>query len=237
MNVAELRAQLEEDLTWRLDELRHLRNRLLGSEIESEWSVSSMRAILVMQYAHLEGFTRNAFALYVTVINSQQVTAAELKPQLLAAALGVEFDALRKNKGETDEEDEEEGKLTRRARNHVSFLQRLQELTSGYLEIATDTAISMEMNLGRDVLRRCLYMLAIPMDEVSRAQYNSIEFVKNARNDIAHGSRKERISIGMFKAHTVKCEQFMKDLTRIITSATARQLFRSTPEGEPKGSM
>lgn len=225
MNVAELRAQLEEDLAWRLDELRHLRNRLLGNEGESEWSVSSMRAILVMQYAHLEGFTRNAFALYVTVINSHRATAAQLKPQLLAAALGAEFDALRKNKGEHDDEDEEEGKLTRRARNHVSFLRRLQELSAGHLEINTDTAISMEMNLGRDVLRRCLYMLAIPMDEVSRAQYSSIEFVKNARNDIAHGSRKERISSGMFKAHTVKCEQFMKDLTRIITSATSRQLF------------
>ncbi|MFF1760398.1 MAE_28990/MAE_18760 family HEPN-like nuclease [Streptomyces sp. NPDC058266] len=227
MNVAELRAQLEEDLTWRLDELRHLRNRLLGSESESDWSVSSMRAILVMQYAHLEGFTRNAFALYVAVINSHQVAATQLKPQLLAAALGVEFDALRKNRGEAEDEDEEEGKLTRRARNHVSFLQRLQELTAGHLEIAADTAISMEMNLGRDVLRRCLYMLAIPMDEVSRAQYSSIEFVKNARNDIAHGSRKERISTGMFKSHTVKCEQFMNDLARIITSATARQLFLS----------
>ncbi|MFF0091391.1 MAE_28990/MAE_18760 family HEPN-like nuclease [Streptomyces canus] len=234
MNVAELRAQLEEDLTWRLDELRHLRNRLLGSDSESDWAASSLRAILVMQYAHLEGFTRNAFALYVTVINSHQVKAAQLKPQLLAAALGVEFDALRKNRGENDNEDEEEGKLTRRARNHVSFLQRLQELTSGHLEIAADTAISMEMNLGRDVLRRCLYMLAIPMDEVSRAQYSSIEFVKNARNDIAHGSRKERISTDMFKAHTVKCEQFMKDLARIITSATVRQLFLSASEGEPE---
>ncbi|MET9255788.1 MAE_28990/MAE_18760 family HEPN-like nuclease [Streptomyces sp. NPDC003717] len=225
MNVAELRAQLEEDLAWRLDELRHLRNRLLGDEIESEWSVSSMRAILVMQYAHLEGFTRNAFALYVSAINSRKMTAGQLKPQLLAAALGVEFDALRKNKGEHDDEDEEEGKLTRRARNHVSFLQRLQELTAGHLEISSDTAISMEMNMGRDVLRRCLYMLAIPIDEVSRAQYSSIEFVKNARNDVAHGSRKERISSGMFKSHAIKCEQFMKDLTRIITSAMSRQLF------------
>ncbi|MEW2087556.1 MAE_28990/MAE_18760 family HEPN-like nuclease [Streptomyces sp. NPDC005283] len=226
MNVAELRAQLEEDLTWRLDELRHLRNRLLGSESEDKWSASSMRAILVMQYAHLEGFTRNAFALYVSVINSRQIVATQLQPQLLAAALGVEFDALRKNRGENEDEEEEGGKLTRRARNQVSFLQRLQELAAGPLEISADTAISVEMNLGRDVLRRCLYMLAIPMDEVSRAQYSSIEFVKNARNDIAHGSRKERISAGMFKAHTVKCEQFMNDLTRIITSATSKQLFR-----------
>ncbi|GAA1105209.1 hypothetical protein GCM10009579_24640 [Streptomyces javensis] len=184
-----------------------------------------MRAILVMQYAHLEGFTRNAFSLYVSVVNSRKVNAVQLKPQLLAAALGPEFDALRKNKGENEDEEEEEGKLTRRARNHVSFLQRLNELTAGHLEISAETAISMEMNLGRDVLRRCLYMLAIPMDEVSRAQYSSIEFVKNARNDIAHGSRKDRISSGMFKAHTVKCEQFMKDLTRIITSATSRQIF------------
>jgi hypothetical protein len=226
LNIAELRAELEEDLGWRLDELRHLRNRLLGSDSPDAWSAASMRTILVMQYAHLEGFTRNAFAVYVTAINDKRLALRELQPQLMASALTQEFEAVRKNVG-ADDGQEEEGRLTRRAKNQVSFVKKMQSISSGPLTIVAEIAASMEMNLGRDVLRRCLYMLAIPSNQVNRQQYAAIEFVKNARNDIAHGSRKERISHKMFESHRQKCEQFMVDLMRLITLAASDEWFRA----------
>ncbi|MGW4032497.1 MAE_28990/MAE_18760 family HEPN-like nuclease [Streptomyces sp. NPDC004838] len=225
MNIADLKAELEEDLVWRLDELRHLKNRLLGDEPRDQWSAASMRTILVMQYAHLEGFTRNAFAVYVDVINSESLMVKDMQPQLMAAALTEEFDAVRKNVN-SDGDKDEDGRLTRRAKNQVAFVEKMHAIADSPVTLVSEVVASMEMNLGRDVLRRCLYMLAIPGSQVPKAQYSAIEFVKNARNDIAHGSRKERISVGMFDAHRQKCEQFMKDLIRLITLAASSGWFR-----------
>ncbi|MFE8954243.1 MAE_28990/MAE_18760 family HEPN-like nuclease [Streptomyces althioticus] len=225
MKISDLRLQLEEDLAWRLDELRHLRNSLLGTADRGAWEARSMRAILVMQYAHLEGFTRNALSLYVSLVNSRQLPPDDLQPQLLAAALTGEFKALYSGEFSPPEVD---GRLSRRVRGHVAFLERLRVLSAAPVEIAAEVAVSMEMNLSPDVLRRNLYMLGIPEDRVSRGQYTAIEFVKNTRNDIAHGSRTEVIPPGLFDAHRKKCEQFMGDLSRIITRAAAEEWFKAT---------
>ncbi|MFD7059892.1 MAE_28990/MAE_18760 family HEPN-like nuclease [Streptomyces sp. NPDC059906] len=225
MKISDLRLQLEEDLAWRLDELRHLRNNLLGTTDRDAWEPRSMRAILVMQYAHLEGFTRNALSLYVTLVNSRRLHAEALQPQLLAAALTGEFKSL--YSGDFSPQDVE-GRLSRRVKGHVAFLDRLKVLSATPVEIAAEVAVSMEMNLSPDVLRRNLYMLGIPEDKVHRGQYAAIEFVKNTRNDIAHGSRTEVIPPGLFDAHRKKCEQFMGDLSRIITRAASEEWFKST---------
>lgn len=228
MNISDLRLELEEDLAWRLEELRHLRNRLLGGAPVDEWEAKSMRAILVMQYAHLEGFTRNCLSLYVDLINHLGLRADEVHPQLLASALSAEFKEL--TAASAGKSVEADGKLTRRAKSHVAFLGRLRELSGNPLSIAAELAVSTEMNLGNDVLRRNFYMLGIPEEKVERAQYAAIEFVKTTRNDIAHGSRKEIIQAGLFDAHRKKCEQFMNDLARIITTAAAEEWYRVHPE-------
>lgn len=87
-----------------------------------------MRAILVMQYAHLEGFTRNALSLYVDLINNHGLRAHEVHPQLLASALATEFKELAA--AASIAASENEGKLTRKAKSHVAFLARLRELSN-----------------------------------------------------------------------------------------------------------
>lgn len=224
MDYTELRIQLEDDLSWRLDELRHLRNVLLGNLERSSWPVSALRAILVMQYAHLEGFAGNAFHLYIDAVNSRGLQANDAQPHLFASALVPEFDALRQS---GSEQETYEGRLTRRARNQVNFVERVLHLSAGTLAIDADKAISMEMNFGSDVLRRTLYMLGIPASEVDRNYYASLEFVRRARNDVAHGSRRERIEAGLFEAHRIKCEQFMNELVRLISAAVREEWFRA----------
>ncbi|QTI89002.1 MAE_28990/MAE_18760 family HEPN-like nuclease [Streptomyces sp. AgN23] len=221
MNVSDMRAQLEADILWRLDEIRHLRNLLLQGEEPEKASVYSLRAILVMQYAHLEGFTRTALSLYIDAINSQGLPAKSLRPELLAAALAGEFDTLRRGAPASGDE----GKMTTRARHQVAFVQRLQELSEGPISIAAEVAVSMEMNLGSDVLKKCLVALGISVDKVRRDQYSAIDFVKNVRNDIAHGGRKEKIPGGLFSAHLKKCEEFMNELARVLTRAVSEKWF------------
>lgn len=224
MNISELRAQLEDDLAWRLDELRHLRNTLLGHVDPESWPVSAIRAIIVMQYAHLEGFTRNAFSLYVTAINDERLDASSIHPNLFASAMISEFESLRLGGGE---QESEEARLTRRARKQVEFVQKLLAVGKGPLIIKSDEAVAMEMNFGVDVLRRTLFRLGVSEDEINRSHYTSLEFIRNARNDIGHGSRRERIPPRMFEAHRAKCEQFMTDLARLVTTAVTQQWYRA----------
>ncbi|WP_147457437.1 MAE_28990/MAE_18760 family HEPN-like nuclease [Micromonospora sp. CV4] len=227
MKLSDLRLELEEDLSWRLDELRHLRNELLAGSDPESWPVSALRAILVMQYAHLEGFARQAFGLYIDAINAKGLKASELKPHLFASACISEFEALRTGAtGQSDERSAEEGILTRRAVRQVDFIQKIRALNETPVTIDPQAAASMEMNFGTDVLRRTLYRLGIPESEVSRSYFHSLEFVRRTRNDIAHGSRRSRIDVRLFDRHRRKCEQFMDDLARLITSAVSREWFR-----------
>lgn len=225
MDLAELRSELEEDLSWRLDEIRHLRNELLGDMAGDPWPIPAMRAILVMQYAHLEGFAKNSFSLYVTFINERELPASEIKSNLFASALIDEFEHVR-NGRYGGEQDGEEGRLLKRARHQVGFINRIRSLHSEPVAIDPEAAVSMEMNFGSDVLRRTLYRLGIPESAVGKEYFKAIDFVRRMRNDIAHGSRKERIERGAFEAHQRKCEEFMNNLTRLISQALGEEWYR-----------
>lgn len=177
-----------------------------------------------MQYAHLEGFAQNAFSLYVKAINDGQMAAGELHPNLFACALVPEFDAIRL--GSNNDQETEDGRLLRRAKLQVTFVQKVRDLTEQVLLLDPAKAVSMEMNFGADVLRRTLFRLGIPDDAVERSYFASLEFVRVTRNDIAHGSRKERIPSGLFEAHRQKCEEFMNDLSRLISLAVNEEWYK-----------
>ncbi|WP_143510269.1 MAE_28990/MAE_18760 family HEPN-like nuclease [Pseudonocardia sp. Ae717_Ps2] len=228
MKLLDLRAELENDLSWRLDELRHLRNLLLPTADQESWPVSSMRTLLVMQYAHLEGYVRNSANIYVAFINSIQAAASDVRAELVAAALLQEFEAVRKGGGvEAQEDGDENGVLLKRAKSQVAFVNKIRMILENPVEIDSGSAVSLDMNLSADVLRRQLFVLGIPSERVERAQFSALEFVRRTRHDIAHGNRKERISTGEFQAHTSQSERFMSDLARLITSAARDGWYRS----------
>lgn len=226
MDISDFRSELEEDLAWRVDELRHLRNELLGDIDRDQWPAVAMRSILVMQYAHLEGFAQNCFAMYVSIVNQQRLRAHEVNPHLFASALVNEFETIRLGSG--GDQESEGGRLLRRARSQVRFVEKLRRLSDDICLIDVDAAVSMEMNFGPDVLRRTLFRLGIPETELNQAYYDALEFVRRTRNDIAHGSRKERIAVAEFDAYQRKCEQFMGELVRMISIAAAAEIFRAS---------
>jgi HEPN superfamily protein len=231
MDLAELRAQLEEDLGWRSDELRLLRNSLLGELDKADWPSHAMRALLVMQYAHLEGFTQNAFHLYVRMVNEQRLPVDELHTNLLATSLADEFKILRSGASIGNQiEDEDDGTYLRRAKRHVNFVERVRSVSKGPLYVDPDHAVSMEMNLGADVLKKTMYMVGIPESSMDGSYFSSLEFVRRTRNDVGHGARTETIHPGLFEAHMTKCASFMNDLVRVVTAAVAEEWFRVNPE-------
>lgn len=189
-----------------------------------DWPAHALRAILVLQYAHLEGFARNAFAIYLKTVNDLRLNATELHQNLFATALTREFDAIRR--GLRDDAESEDGRLMRRARSQVDFVEKLRRLNHEPLVLDVDSSVSMEMNFGADVFRRTLYRLGIPETQVHKTYYTSLEFIRRMRNDVAHGMRKERIEPGEFEAHQRKGEEFMSELTRLVTTAVNSEMYR-----------
>jgi hypothetical protein len=118
----------------------------------------------------------------------------------------------------------------RRAKTQVEFVDRVRAMDKGELVVNAEMAVSMEMNFGADILRRTLYRLGIPETHFAQPYYKSLEFVRAMRNDIAHGNRRERIEAKEFEAHRRKCEEFMDELARIVTSAIGSERFRKVSE-------
>ncbi len=224
--LSEVRAELEADLAWRRDEMRSLRNCLLGSSRVEEWTTAAMRSILVMEYAHLEGFTRHALGVYAAAITSQGLAGECLRPQLFASALAREFRALRAGNAHEPTTDGATGRRLRQAEREVRLIQSFRRHANKVLSIPVDEAISMESNLGKDVLAKCLYVLGLPLDGVAEEHYGALEFIRRTRNDIAHGGRQHRLEPARFEAVLRKAQRFSDELVQLVMSGLREEWYR-----------
>lgn len=94
MNLADLRAQLEADQAWREDEIRAFHNR--GAVIQNEEELKRYRrALVLLLYAHYEGFCKFALSLYADAVNQSGILCGEASYAIAAAWLADLFQSLR----------------------------------------------------------------------------------------------------------------------------------------------
>lgn len=90
MTPDEFRAELEEELRWRQEELVFFKNQL--SNIESEIDADRYRKSLVLiLYSHFEGYVKIALQTYIKYINSLSLQRKDVIPALAAAGMNREF--------------------------------------------------------------------------------------------------------------------------------------------------
>jgi len=65
MTIEKLREEMEYELTWRTDELRMLKNNL-SLILKDEDKDKYRKSLIVMLYAHFEGFSKTCFNSYKT---------------------------------------------------------------------------------------------------------------------------------------------------------------------------
>ncbi len=159
MNIASLRAELEAERLWRDDEVRALQN--LGEGLKApEEKDQYRRSLVLMLYAHFEGFCKFALSLYCTAINRAQVQCDEADYALVAASLSVAFRDLRSPNKKSDifrRQLPDDAKLHNFAREK-EFIERSAELLRRAVEIP-DGAVDMESNLTPLVLSKNLFRL------------------------------------------------------------------------------
>ena len=90
----EIYQEIESDRTLRESEIRLIENIAARTENEAERDMLR-RSLVLLTYAHLEGFCKFALTAYTSTINAMRLSCREAITALVAASLGRVFAALR----------------------------------------------------------------------------------------------------------------------------------------------
>ncbi len=199
MNAANVRAELEEELSRRLDDIRFFRNQLAGLEAPDDRE-RFCKCLIVMLYAHFEGFWKAAFGIYLKAINREGLKCSEATEQLVAASMNDLFRALSDRKAKCDffrRSAPYDTKLHRFAR-HAEFAGRMKDVLDGTVDIAIEDVLDTESNLTPVVVRKNLFRLGFSHDEFKEYE-GAIHELLRRRNDIAHGSARNGVPVEAYR--------------------------------------
>lgn len=190
-DLAEFRADLEESLNWRLEEYFCLKNLIRDDDV-----IPTIKTLIVMLYAHFEGFFKDALEVFVNFINSIQEKRNFFIPALIAASLNREYAAF--------ENMNRKCKLLSTVPPAESTLHRYHRrielshiFSSNYM---TDTLrieekiINTQSNLNYEVLQENMYILGLDYS-MFQDRISIINRLVSLRNSVAHGAQRNPISI------------------------------------------
>ena len=93
MNIADIWAEIESEQAWRQDEIRFFQNQ--STFVANDKQDQFRRVLILLLYAHFEGFCKFTFTLYVNSVNSVNIKCGEANHAIAAASLSDLFKALR----------------------------------------------------------------------------------------------------------------------------------------------
>ncbi len=227
MNTDDIRAQLEEELTWRSDEMRFLENQLANSSSEREKD-KYRRTLTVMLYSHFEGFFKFAFLLYKNTINRQNLKCKDVTAYVAVSSLSEIFRALDNpnKKSPIFKHSLPNDAVLHRFCRRVDFMESLSDIDNQTIEIP-DKMVDLESNLTPVVIKKILYQLGFQYDTFDQYKSN-INKLLNFRNDVAHGSLKDGVEEDDYNAIKNDTYSIMNAIILMITDGLRRESFKKT---------
>ncbi len=229
MNVAEIRAELEDELEWRLEEMRFFKNQLSDMRTNDERD-RHRRALVVMLYSHLEGFWKAAFSIYVKAINAEAVLCKDATHSLVAASL---FDLLaslsdHQKKHPFFRSRAPEDMKLHQLHRQIEFLERLPNVEATTVDIPSEKVVDPESNLKPDVIRKNLFRLGFRYD-LFQSHEGTVHHLLNKRNAVAHGAT--RLGIGEEDYSKLEAAVFdiMDDVVKLLFESLRRDLYLRRP--------
>ena len=218
------RAEMESALLWRLNEYNHLKN-----VIKDDNKIAVTKVLIVMLYAHLEGFFKDCMECYIRFINSTNRKVKEFNDSLITATLTKQFSSF---------ED-----MNRKCKELISvppaedFLHkfhRRKDLTklfnSMYLDRQIrirDNIINTKSNLMYSVWQENFYIVGL--DEKYFHDYQFIiDKLVNLRNSVAHGSQREPIDYQEYIELEIKVFELMEELIKYLYRYCFEEKFLSS---------
>jgi len=185
--------ELYRDFDWRWDELRRL-NNLLSLEPNEEEREGLRKSLVIVLYAHFEGFCVFALEHYLAEVNHAKVRCSEAQSSVVAGSWEKLFNAMEHGDAKcrifikplpSDE------KLHRhwRRRHFVEEITRFFALPVHM----DDDLIDTESNLKPEVLQRNLFLLGLDHSFVN-PYAATIQNLLGRRNRLAHGEDRRGVA-------------------------------------------
>ncbi len=193
MNLSILWTEIENEESWRLNEIHFFQNLLAGIKSENE-QAQFRRALVLILYAHFEGFCKFAFLHYIKAVNELKIKSNEANYSLTAIALADVFDVLRNPQKKSDifrRSLPDDTTLHRFARE-CEFLENIDK-AHGKNVLISEKVIDTESNLKPEVLQKILFRLGLPHTKFDNIK-DKINKLVGYRNKIAHGESRKGIS-------------------------------------------
>jgi hypothetical protein len=225
MNVAALEFDLQLDLNERYKELRFFHNQVQSHPVLLERD-AMRRPLVLLLYAHFEGFAKFTLDAYITSVNAEGLSCAQASEAIAATTLSPVFEALRsprplkeplKGIGPGDT------KLIRFAKER-EFIERAYLYLDQPVNIPSDV-LETESNLKSLVMRKLLYQVGLDPEIISDYS-DAIDELVSRRNKIAHGSDLRGVREKTYLELRGKILRVMSGLVREITTAAREEHFR-----------
>ncbi len=193
MNLDVIWDEIEKEQAWREEEIQFFQNFLLKLPKEDDQK-KYRRALVLILYAHFEGFCKYTFAHYIKTINDLQIKCKVANYSLVAAALTEVFTELRDphRKNKVFQRSLPDDSLLHRFARDREFLEKIDELNDRDVSIP-EKAIDTDSNLKPEILQKILFRLGLPHDKFDNIK-DKVHKLLNLRNRIAHGESKDGLS-------------------------------------------
>ncbi len=230
MTTANFVAELYRELEWRLDEIQQLKN-MIAYEPGSDARDGLRKSVLVVLYAHFEGFCVFAMQHYLAAVNKAGLRCREAVSAVLAGAWEPVFNAM--------EHGDQKSRVFRHslpndARLHRHWRRRhfVEEIDRMYARPVSipEDVVDTESNLKPSVLQRNLFVLGLDHSFVD-PYTDTISQLLGRRNRIAHGDDRRGISEREYSTYETAVGEICLKLIEFMEENHSKQRFcRSEPE-------
>lgn len=229
MDKVDIIGQVEEELSWRIEELVFLRNQLSFIEKDDD-KTRYRKSLVVMLYSYYEGFCKSAFQIYVQAINSEKLTRSDVNLFIRTSSLNEIFLAY----GNESKKDSrfnkflpEDTKLHKYSRQ-ITFINEFSSFLSETVNLPEDI-VDTESNLKPIVLKKILYRLGFPFEEIDISE-NTINKLLSYRNAISHGSKKAGIDAPEYEELESSVRKLMNNIREIIINSIINASYLEAAE-------
>ncbi|HEE9847385.1 MAE_28990/MAE_18760 family HEPN-like nuclease [Clostridium perfringens] len=192
MQIDDIVAEMEDELEWRLNEIKLLKNNITKIKKKDEKD-RCRKALIVMLYSHFEGFYKTCLLIYINAINNLQILRREANINLATISMEHvlnQYDDINKKSKIFKKKFPDDSKLHKLARR-VDLVNGFNMFLNEKL-IIKDSVIEFDSNLNYNVLQKNLYKIGVNHDCFKKYQ-NDINTLVNYRNSIAHGQLRSGI--------------------------------------------
>jgi hypothetical protein len=226
VDISSVYAEIEAEQDWRYAEIRFFQNQV--ENVVPDKQDQFRRVLVLILYAHLEGFFKFALILYINNVNITNIQCREANDAIAAASLSELFKELESNKKCTEFKNTlpDDTKLHQFARQR-EFIKQSASFENRPVNIP-ETVVDMESNLKPFVIRKNLYRLGFSHDQFRHVEDN-IERLLNYRNKIAHGESTSGINSADYLALRDSSFEIMNEVKRLVLEALQNRNYLRQP--------